>query len=71
MPNTFKYHIRKLFTKKQKKPVSTNVQTLHYIFSYSPSAPEALGKPDGLKLPSPVLSFPDPMTMPQMGLKFP
>ena len=31
MPNTFKYHIRKLFTKKQKKPISTNIQpSLHF-----------------------------------------
>lgn len=27
MPNIFKYHIRKLFTKKQKKPISTNIHT--------------------------------------------
>lgn len=71
MPNIFKYHIRKLFTKKQKKTHIYQHTYLHYIFSSSPSAPEALGKPDDPKLPTAAPPFPDSMTMSTRGLKFP
>ena len=66
MPNNFKYHIRKLDLlknkAKQRRPISTNTQ-LHSISSHPPPAPEALIKPDHLKLPNPALPSPGSMSV--------
>lgn len=71
MPNIFKYHIRKLLTKKPKKTRIYQHTYLHYIFSSSPSAPEALGKTRWPKVTHCCPAFPDSMTMSPRGPKFP